>query len=405
MRFDGGEGASRRWIALILLSVAVVAGMSTWFSASAVVPQLETEWGLSTTAKAWITIAVQLGFVTGAVTSALLNVADLIQPRFVILVGSCGAALANALIVLANGPGVGIPLRFATGFFMAGVYPPAFKVISTWFLEERGLALGVIGGAIIMGNAMPHLVNGFGGVDWELVIVATSLISAGGGLVALAVTAGPFPFPRSVFDPRQIGRVFANRGVRLASIGYFGHMWELFAMYAWFLVFFTDHLASHGEGTAAAAFVTFAVIAVGAAGSAIAGRVADRWGRTRTTSLLLAVSGSCSVGIGLFWGGPTWLLVVIGLVWGLTVVADSPQFSAIVTEVGDQAYVGTALTMQVAVGFTITVVTIWLIPLLEAAVTWRWAFAVLAVGPAVGILAMQRLRSLPEAAAIAGGRG
>jgi MFS family permease len=395
----------RRWISLGLLAAAVVAGMSTWFSASAVVPQLDVEWGLSSTAKAWLTIAVQLGFVTGAITSAILNVADLIQPRFVILMGSVGAALANVLLVVADGPGLGIPLRFVTGFFMAGVYPPAFKLVSTWFLEERGLALGVVGGGIILGNAMPHLVNGLGGVDWEFVIYATSLVSAAGGFVALLVTAGPHPFPRSVFDPRQIGRVFANRGVRLASIGYFGHMWELFAMYAWFLVFFTDHLEDRGSGTSAAAFVTFGVIAAGAVGSAVAGRVADRWGRTRTTSLLLAVSGACSLGIGLLWGGPTWLVVAVGVVWGFAVVADSPQFSAIVTEVGDQAYIGTALTLQVAVGFTVTVVTIWLIPLLEEALGWRWAFAVLAVGPAVGIVAMQRLRRLPESAAIAGGRG
>jgi MFS family permease len=289
---------------------------------------------------------------------------------------------------------------------MAGVYPPAFKLMSTWFRRQRGLALGILAGAIILGNAMPHLVNGLGGVGWRSVIYSTSGLSVLGGLVAAVVRDGPFPFPRSVFDPRQVGRVFANRGVRLASIGYFGHMWELFAMYAWFLVFFSDHLEKGNEQVLSqAAFVTFGVIAVGSLGSLVGGLLGDRWGRSNTTALMLSISGTCSLGIGLLFGGPTWLVVLVALIWGVTVVADSAQFSAIVTEVGDQSYVGTALTMQVAVGFTVTVATIWLIPIIEAAVTWRWAFSILALGPVVGIVAMIRLKSLPEAALIAGGRG
>lgn len=395
-----------RWLALTLLSVSLVLAMSTWFSASAVVPQLEDAWGLSSTAKAWLTIAVQLGFVTGAVVSAVLNLSDRVQARFLILAGGVGAGVANLLLVMVDSAAAGIPLRFATGFFMAAVYPPAFKLISTWFRAGRGLALGVLAGAIILGNALPHLVNGLGGVDWRSVIFATSALSVVGGLVAVTVSEGPYPFSRSVFDPRQVGRVFANRGVRLASIGYFGHMWELFAMYAWFLVFFSDQLTNDG-GVAlpTAAYVTFAVIAAGAAGSWFGGVLADRWGRSNTTALMLTISGLCSLGIGLFFGTSTWLIVAIGLVWGFTVVADSAQFSAIVTEVADQSYVGTALTMQVAVGFTVTVVTIWLIPVVEDAVTWQWAFAILALGPLTGIAAMLRLKSLPEAAQIAGGLG
>lgn len=391
---------------LLFLSIALVLGMSTWFSASSVIPQLQEAWTLTATSKAWLTIAVQLGFVAGAVVSAILNVSDRIRPQIVILMGGVGAGVANLILIWASGPAVGIPLRFASGFFMAGVYPPAFKLISTWFRESRGMALGVLAGAIIMGNATPHLVNGLGGVDWENVIVVTSLLSATGGVVAMYVPDGPFPFPRSVFDPKQVAKVFANRGVRLASIGYFGHMWELFAMYAWFLVFFSDQLAEQGlDAFPRAAFVTFAVVAMGALGSLVGGVVADRWGRSNTTILMLTVSGVCSLGIGLLFGGPTWLIVMVGLIWGFTVVADSAQFSAVVTEVADQSYVGTALTMQTAVGFTVTVATIWLIPIVEASVTWRWAFAILAVGPIVGIAAMARLKRLPEAAHIAGGLG
>lgn len=389
-----------------MLALALVMGMSTWFSASAVIPQLDEIWSLTPTTRAWLTIAVQIGFVAGALVSALLNVSDLVRARLVILIGAVGAGVANLLIVFVDGPAAGIPLRFVTGFFMAGVYPPAFKLIATWFRAGRGTALGILAGSIILGNAMPHLVNGLGGVDWRNVIVATSGLSMLGGLVALGVREGPFPFPRATFDPRQIGIVFANRGVRLASIGYFGHMWELFAMYAWFLVFFTEHLAdSDVPAFPTAAIATFVVIGMGSIGSFVGGVMSDRWGRSSTTIVMLAVSGLCSLGIGLAFRRSTWLVVVIGLVWGFSVVADSAQFSAIVTEVADQSYVGTALTMQLAIGFTVTVATIWLIPIVEAAVTWRWAFAVLALGPAVGIASMARLRSLPESAQIGGGRG
>lgn len=395
-----------RLLPLVLLTVALVLGISTWFSATAVVPQLTEAWALSGTGKAWLTISVILGFVVGALFSSVFNVADRVRPQVVMLVGAAGAGIANLGLVWADGVELGVALRFATGFFIAGVYPPSFKLISTWYRSGRGMALGVLAAGIILGNAAPHLANALGGIDWQSVIYATSIMSVMGGVVAFSVKDGPFEFPRSVFDPRQVGLVFANRGVRLASIGYFGHMWELFAMAAWFLIFFGDHLTAGGEDALPlAAFVTFVVIAMGAVGSWVGGFIADRWGRTNFTALMLAISGLCSLGIGLLFDGPTWPIVVIGLIWGFTVVADSAQFSAMVTEVGDQSYVGTALTMQIAIGFTISAATIWIIPLVEEVTTWRWAFAILALGPLVGIAAMLRLKRLPEAAKIAGGLG
>ena len=404
---DPFEHAAGRWRALALLAITLVLSMSTWFSASAVVPQLRGEWSLSDTAAAWLTIAVQLGFVFGALVSSILNLSDVLSPKHVILGGSIGAATVNELLEVAGGEAVGILLRFATGFFLAGVYPPAFKLMATWFRKDRGTALGILGGGIIVGNAIPHLVNGLGALDWRVVIYATSALTLVGGLVVeFAVKEGPFPFPRATFDPGQAGRVFANRGVRLASFGYFGHMWELFAMYAWFLVFFSDELAARGASAgSAAAYATFAVIAVGGLGCWVGGILGDRWGRTRTTAAMMGISGSCAVLIGLLFGGPAWLVLLASLVWGFAVVADSPQFSTMVTELSDQAYVGTALTLQLAGGFALTVATIWLIPVLEDAFGWRWAFAFLAPGPALGVVAMLRLKSLPEAARIAGGRG
>ena len=260
--------------------------------------------------------------------------------------------------------------------------------MSTWFVRGRGTALGVLVGALTVGSAAPHLVNGLGGLDWQAVVVVTSALTAAGGLLVLAgVREGPFPFPRAVFDPRQAGRAFRNRGVRLASLGYFGHMWELYAMWSWFLVFAGDELYADRTD---AAFVTFAVIAAGGLGCVAGGIAGDRLGRPETTAACMAVSGLCALSIGFV---PHGLALAIALVWGFTVVADSAQFSTLVTEHADQAYVGTALTLQLAVGFTLTVATIWLIPYLVDAAGWGWAFAFLAAGPALGVVAMLRLRS------------
>ena len=381
---------TERGRALALLSAALVLSMTTWFSASAVLPELRAEWALSDSAGAWLTIAVQLGFVVGAVASSLVNLSDLVSPRLLILGGSAGAAAANALLVTADGPRAAIPLRFATGVFLAGVYPPALKLMATWYRAGRGTALGVVVGALTVGSAGPHLVNGLGGLDPDTVLAATSALTIAGGLVAwLAVGEGPFPFPRATFDPRQAGLVFANRGVRLASLGYFGHMWELYAMWAWFLVFF--RAASGADSGAAVA--TFAVIGIGGLGCWVGGFLGDRIGRPETTAALMAVSAACALAIGLLVDAPTWVVLTVGLLWGFTVVADSAQFSTLVTELADQAYVGTAVTLQLAVGFTLTVVTIWLVPFLEDAFSWRYAFAFLAPGPALGIVAMLRLRA------------
>jgi MFS family permease len=384
----------RRRAALGQLSLALILAMSTWFSASAVVPQLREEWTLSSGAAAWLTIAVQLGFVAGAVVSSLLNLSDLLSPRIIILGGALGAAAANAGLLLVDGPASALPYRALTGFFLAGVYPPALKLMATWFLRGRGLALGILVGALTVGSAMPHLVNGLGGLDWRVTVVATSVLTVIGGVVGSMVHEGPSPFPRAVFDPRQAGQVLSNRGVRLASLGYFGHMWELYAMWAWFAVFFAEVVNPNGEPSSATAYATFMVIGIGGLGCVVGGILGDGWGRERTTSFMMLLSGACALLIGLLFNAPTWVVLLVGLVWGFAVVGDSAQFSTMVTEHADQAYVGTALTLQLALGFTLSVATLWLIPVLVEEVGWRWAFAFLAPGPALGVLAMRRLESL-----------
>ena len=382
--------------------------MTTWFSATAALPELRVAWNLSDSAAAWLTIAVQVGFVAGALTSAALTLSDILPPRRMILFGAVGAAGANALLLTADGPAMAIPLRLATGFFLAGVYPPALKSMATWFRFGRGTGLGILVGALTLGSAAPHLINGLGGVDWRIVVLATTALTVIGGAIAVAAgSEGPWPFPRAVFDPRQARLAFAERGVRLASLGYFGHMWELYAMWAWFVAFYAAVLAEHGAlaPERGAAFATFGVIAAGGVGCWAGGVLGDRWGRTRTTALSMTISGSCALAIGHLLGAHPAIVLAIGLVWGFWVVADSAQFSTIVTEVADQRYVGTALTLQLAVGFLLTGATIWLVPALVERAGWGWAFAALAPGPALGTLAMLALGRSPEAARIAGGRG
>jgi MFS family permease len=390
-----------------MLGAACFLGMTCWFSASAVLPQLRAEWQLSAGAGAWLTISVQLGFVLGAVLSAVFNLADLVPPRRLMLLGAAGTALANGGLLAAPGFTEAVALRFATGAGLALVYPPGLKAIATWFRRDRGTALGVMVGALTLGSALPHLLNALGGAAWRSVLLATSLLTlAGGALAEWGARDGPFPFPKARFDPRQAALVFRNQGVRLTSLGYFGHMWELYAMWSWFAAFFADVLRRHG-GTAperAASLAAFAVIGAGAAGCWTAGRMGDGWGRTRTTALAMTLSGACALVIG--WAAlPPAAVLALGLFWGFWVVADSAQFSTMVTETADQSYVGTALTLQLAVGFTLTVLTIWLVPIIREAAGWHAALAMLAAGPALGTAAMLRLRVAPAAAAIAGGRG
>lgn len=392
------------WMGLTVLATAMLLAMTTWFSATAVVPQLTQAWDLTPGQGAWLTIAVQLGFVVGALVSALFSLADRVSPRRLMLYGAVGAAIANLLLIATSSAWLAIPLRTITGACLAGVYPPAMKAMATWFRYKRGTALGVMVGALTLGSAAPHLVNGLGGLDWRVVIVATSVLTLLGGLLAEYIGRdGPFPFPNAVFDPRKAWQVFTDRKVLLASLGYFGHMWELYAMWAWFSVFFANTLTLHDVESAGtwAAFGTFAVIGIGALGCLAGGLLGDHWGRARTTSLAMAISGACALSIGFMQAAPVLAVLLVGLLWGFWVVADSAQFSTLVTEVAEQSYVGTALTLQLAIGFVLTVPTIWLIPIVEQVAGWGVAFALLALGPLAGIVAMRALapgRSAEEGA-------
>jgi MFS family permease len=395
-----------RWRALALLSFAELLGMSLWFSAAAVVPALRVEWNLSDASVSWLTIAVQLGFVCGTLLSAFLNLPDILSVRYLIAGSAFAGALTNAAFgVYAHDAQTAIVFRFLTGLCLAGVYPPGMKIMASWFQRGRGMALGVLVGALTLGKASPYLVNGVGSANWRQNILFISLLALAGGLVVIFfVQDGPYGVAAARFDWKQALAVFSNRGVRLANFGYFGHMWELYAMWAWIPVMIRASFLASKSSPVPSEFASFLVIGCGAAGCVAGGLLADRVGRTVVTSWAMAISGTCCLVIGFLFGGNPFALLLVAAIWGATVIADSAQFSACVTELGDPQYLGTALTMQTCIGFLLTTVSIQLIPYFVKTVGWRYAFAILAPGPLFGVIAMLRLRKLPEAVRIAQGK-
>jgi MFS family permease len=399
---------SRKWRTIIVICISQVLVLALWFSTTAVVPSLQKERTLTAFHVSLLTSSVQVGFVIGTFVSAFLGLADRLDLRRFFSAAAASAAAANILILTLDPASLGIPaLRLVVGICMAGVYPVGMKMAASWAEKDMGLVVALLVGALTLGSASPHFLNAIGGLGWRATVVVASVCAGIGACLILFVQIGPKLGKAPAFRPEFALKAWRTRSLRFANLGYFGHMWELYAMWTWIGIFLQASFQMTMDAEHAftlSKFATFAVVGSGAAGCVIAGWLADRWGRTIVAMTAMLLSGACSVFVGFLFGGSPTVLIGLCILWGVTVVADSAQFSASIAELSEPSLVGTMLTIQTCIGFLLTLVTIHLIPHAVEMLSWKYAFALLGIGPFLGTIAMARLRSMKEAVALAGGR-
>ena len=404
---DAPLDSREKWWSITLLAIACVFSISLWFSSAAILPILKKEFTLSPGWAAFAGSSVSLGFVVGTLLSAVFGLADRLDPRRFFMICCIAAALANALMIwVPPSSSLTFLLRGITGALMAGVYPVGMKIASSWAVGDRGFLVGLLVGALTLGSASPHLMGAYAVDSWKAVLATSSGLALLAAVLINFVSIGPGYANAAKFKAHYALKALTYRPLRLANIGYFGHMWELYAMWSWLGLFLAASFEVSGGGEemqVAARFATFAAVGAGAVGCIVAGRLADIFGRTLVTSGAMIISGGLSVVVGFFFGGDPYILTFICIIWGITAVADSAQFSASIMELSEPDLVGTMVTVQTSIGFLITIITIQLTPYMVDLVGWRFGFIYLAIGPLIGTIAMLRLRSLKEAEKLAGG--
>jgi MFS family permease len=367
--------------------------MSLWFMTAAVLPDMASEAGLDPAKLAWLSSAVQAGFVVGTLLFALTGIPDRIDPRRVFAVCAIGTAVANIGLLIVPIGGLGaVCVRFLTGMLMAGVWPIAMKLAFGWGVRDRGLLVGSLAGALTAGKSVPYLLSWLGGADWRVTVTLGSVLAAVGGGLALITQLGPNHAQATSFQPSAIRLAWTNRRIRGAIIGYLGHMWELFVLWAWIgtaaAVSFASSMPEE-NATQLGKLVAFLCVLVGAPACVIAGLVADRVGKARVAATALAISGLAALLTALTFGGPVWLTVVLILIWGAAVVPDSPQFSAIVADNAPPELAGSLVTFQASLGFFLSIFTVQYAPLVAQTLGWSFLLAALAVGPICGLIGMR----------------
>lgn len=385
------------WRALVWIGLSQLCALSLWYSASVIAPELIEVWNLSSNLESWLSASVPIGFVIGALFSSYFGVADRFNPRKVFAVSALTGAILNALLIIVDSGFFGILLRILTGITLAGVYPIAVKILSEWFPRKRGLAIGILIAALTLGSSLPHfIVMFFSSLSWKFVIICSSVLALlAAFIVSFILQDSPVKSKKLPFSLKVIKKVVMNKPVMLANYGYFGHMWELYAMWTWLPTFLAASFLAYSPEIphwfiALSSFISIGI--AGGIGCVVGGLISDKIGRANLTIISMLISAVCSIIIGFTYGQFIWLTLLISIIWGFSIISDSAQFSAAVSEIAEDEYVGTALTFQMCIGFLFTIFSINLIPNIQRMVGWEWAFTILAIGPILGIITMVKYR-------------